>query len=238
VHYALTRRWALEIVGSPLGGAGEYLAELIARGDRSMDVGPIAARQDLHFVDWETASANAYRAIGLGHPYVFGATLHQIQDYFSHYYGGYRLPSGMEHVWHSEVRAPLRDIDAFYKGHSRRSVEARLSAMYPGVDFSGDPTGREDHRPPFTDNELIDLYLREWPSERDTYGYRTDDYYPHTYRDQQMEWKTRLFVSYLAVGILRDPCPLIEVLARQYGEDHMAVVSFFTGPVPPLLPLP
>jgi RHS repeat-associated protein len=213
VHYGLTKRWALGITRPLLGSAGEYLAELISRGDRWMDVWPIAVRQDLHFVGPGTASGNADTAIGLGNPYVFGATLHQVQDLFSHYYERYRFP-GEGHIRHSAQAEYLRDVSQFFDAHPRPWVEARLSAIYPGVDFSRDPTGREDHRPPFADNELIDLYLREWPSERDTYGYRTDDYYPHTYRDRQMEWETRRLVLGFVLQTLTDSCRLIKVLAH------------------------
>jgi hypothetical protein len=148
-------------------------------------------------------------------------------------------PVGLDTPCILNFLAPLRDTDSFYKDHPRPWLEARLSALYPGVDFREDATGREDHRPPFTDNELTDLYLREWPGERDIYGYRTDDLYPHTYRDQRMEREARRFLAEFVVTILlKDSCGLMRVLSRQYEEDHGAVLEFFGIQNPGEFPLP
>ncbi len=231
VHYQLT----LEIAQSALGHLGVYgtrTAWLIARGNQYMDDFLFAfRRQSLHFTDWPVAHANAERAIQMRHPYVFGATLHQIQDYFSHYYEGFRFP-GEGHARYNVGRRPSWTIHRFFARHPRSWVESRLSLLYPGIDFSGRDQV-EDHRPPFTDNELIDLYLREWRiglsrrEEWEEYGYNTDWYFPHTYRDQQMERETRHFIQRFAFEILRDPCRWYGMMER--GEDPEAVREFFDG---------
>ncbi len=122
-------------------------------------------------------------------------------------------------------------IQKFYATHHQSEIQARLAALYPGVDFrSEDAT--EDQKPPFSRSELIDLYLREWRTglsrweERKEYGYRTDLYFPHTYRDRQMEWETRIFITRFGDELLRSPCLLLAnaLVAR---EDPSAVVKFF-----------
>ncbi len=231
VHYQLTMEIAQSVLGH-LGVFGARTARLIARGDQYMDTGPIAVRQDFHFVDWPVAYANAERAIQMKHPYVFGATLHQVQDYFSHYYEGFRFPGGEGHFRYNIGRRLYWTIYRFFEDHPRWWVEGQLSLLYPGIDFHTRDQA-EDRRPPFTDNELIDLYLREWRTglsrwdERRDYGYNTDWYFPHTYRDRQMEQATRYFIRRFATEILRNPCRWYEMMNR--GEDPSAVREFFLG---------
>ena len=228
VHFSLTLEIARSVLGH-LGAYGTRSAWLIARGDWYMDTPKVAYRQDLHFVDWPVAHANAERAIQMKHPYVFGAALHQVQDYFSHYYEGFRFP-GEGHLRYTVGERPFWTIATFLREHPRSWVETQLSLLYPGIDFSGKDQA-EDGKPPFTDNELIDLYLREWRvglsrwEERERYGYNTDRYFPHTYRDRQMEWETGHLVRLFAVEILRDPCQWYAMMSR--GEDQKAVAKFF-----------
>jgi len=232
VHFSLTLEIAQLVLGR-LGAYGTRSAWLIARGNWYMDAGWIAYRQDLHFVDWSVAHANVKRAIQMKHPYVFGAALHQVQDYFSHYYEGFRMPFG--HARYTVGQRPFWMIATFFREHPRSWVETQLSMLYPGIDFSGQDQV-EDGRPPFTDNELIDLYLREWRvglsrrEEREKYGYNTDRYFPHTYRDRQMKWETEHFVCLFVVEILRDPCQWYAMMSR--GEDQDAVGKFFKALLP------
>jgi len=238
VHFSLTWEIAQSVLGR-LGVYGTRTARLIAAGNRYMDAGSIAVRQDLHFVDWPVAHSNAERAIQMKHPYVFGAALHQVQDYFSHYYEGFRMPFG--HALYTVGQRPFRTIATFFREHPRAWVETQLSLLYPGIDFSSKDQA-EDGKPPFTDNELIDLYLREWRvglsrwEERLRYGYNTDRYFPHTYRDRQMKWEMEHFVRRFAKNLYKDPCRWLEQLTK--GEDKDAVSEFFGLPTeesaPPL----
>jgi RHS repeat-associated protein len=231
VHYQKTLEIAQTVLGH-LGIYGARTALLVARGDRCMDEMPLAVYQHLHFVDWPVAHANAERAIQMKHPYVFGAALHQVQDYFSHYYEGFRFP-GEGHLRYTIGRRPPWTIAEFFRKHPRSWVESQLSVLYPGIDFSGEDRV-EDGAPPFTDNELIDLYLREWRAglskweERERYGYNTDRYFSHTYRDRQVEWETGHFIRRFEAAILCDPCRWYAMMSR--GENESDVRAFFSLP--------
>lgn len=227
VHYHLTKQWALEANGL-LGGATEHLATLIAQGNRDMDlvrsvISLIPSYHRLvHFADWEEAVRCVRWAIRLGDPYIFGATLHQVQDYFSHNGEGYRMNS-FGHSYHL-FRWHLRNellMQRFYALHPRAGVEERLSVLYPGTSFVQ-----------VTDWELVDLYLRErsiseW-SERGIYGYNPDLYYGQTRRDQEMERATRRFLLDYRLRVLNDPVCLERVLNQWYKTNILGVVRFYT----------
>lgn len=236
VHYYLTKQWVLEVIGNRLGSAGAYVAELIAQGNRFVDLFSIFALTFypvLHFADWRTARWFVERAIVAGHPYIFGATLHQIQDWFTHRGEGYRFwVDGIAHYRHY-LRYRLRTsrlIAKFYSRRPRPQVEALLATLYPNVAFDQ-----------FTESELLDLYLREgrlatW-GERERYGYFSDRYYDHTHRDQAMKRWTQYLVRRFVDRVLEDGRCLAKILQREYQPGLGLLMGFYGATLLALLTL-
>lgn len=226
VHYYLTKQWVLEVIGNRLGSAGAYVAELIARGNLFVDAYSLLTLTFyplLHFAGWRTARRFVDQAIRLGHPYAFGAALHQIQDWFTHCGEGYRfLIDGVAHYRHY-LQYRLRThrlLARFYSDRPRREVESLLTALYPGVAFDQ-----------FTDSELLDLYLREgrlatW-REREQYGYFSDRYYEHTYRDQAMKRWTQYLTRNFVDRVLGDAGCMAKVLRCEYRPSLAVLMSFY-----------
>jgi len=230
VHYELTKEWAVEVMGPRLNEPGlvEYLAELIARGNKDIDeirgvlvlIWPY--HRLIHFSDWDEVEFCSQHALRLGHPYVVGAVLHQAQDYFSHFGEGYRMES-WGHSYHL-LRWRLRNqkvIEKFYRCHSRETLEMHLQALYPEVSLSR-----------FSDWELMDLYLRErslsrW-EERGIYGYNPDLYYEHTWRDREMKEVTCSLLSQYTERLLSNPEWLENVRNRHYRVRLSLLARFYT----------
>lgn len=206
-----------------------------------MDEFPIAFHQEFHFVSrveaWEDIRDVPTR--GAGDPVLFGAALHELQDYWSHRYEGYALglPTERGHAEHS-AKASLRDtlglIDEFYgRGEyqsepsqytvgSREEVEAEL--VYLGADLSY-----------LSDNRLIDLWLREsilLGARRDGYknhyGYATDAYFWFSLRDQLMAEDTREAIMWFYDHLGEDPCSSFDFLAYTPPRNNESV-SFLQG---------
>lgn len=226
VHYNLTKQWVLEVIGNRLGAASAYVAELIASGNLFADAYSVfnfTFYPFLHFADWPTARRFVERAIRLGNPYIFGGTLHQIQDWFTHCGEGYRfLIDGIahyRHYWQHCLRTH-RLLAKFYSDRPRSEVEALLAAFYPGVAFDQ-----------FTDSELLDLYLREgrlatW-EERERYGYFSDRYYDHTHRDQAMRRWTQYLTRQFVDRVLGDAGCLAKVARCEYQPSTALLIAFY-----------
>lgn len=236
VHYHLTRSWVSEVIGNRLGSAGLYVIELIASGNRFADAYSLfnfAFYPFLHFANWKTARHFVERAIQVGDPYIFGATLHQVQDWFTHWGEGYRfLVDGIAHYRHylQYCLRTARRIAEFYIRCPRAVVESMLSALYPDVPF-GD----------FTDTELMDLYLREgrlatW-EERQRYGYFSDRYYSHTNRDQAMKRWTQYLTRRFLERVLGDEGLREKLFRCEYQPNMVSLVAFFAATLLSLLGL-
>ena len=250
VHFRLTLLWAEQLAvtycASPIC-AIRSLQYWIAWGDKHMDdVEPTelfepGRHQEFHFVSkveaWEDIQDVPTR--GAGDPVLFGAALHELQDYWSHRYEGYALslPSERGHAEHS-ARARLRDVlglvDEFYgRGRyqnvpsqytvgSREKVEAELA--YLGADLSH-----------LADNSLIDLWLRESillagrrDDYRNHYGYNTDAYFWFSIRDQLMEENTREAIAWFYEQLGDDPCAVFDLLTYT-PPSNSKIVSFLRG---------
>jgi RHS repeat-associated protein len=187
VHYGKTIWWAYAIAHHYGLPRDLLLAKRIADGDEHVDDWrTILDSLDClvcHFCPSGPTYRHVQEAIGSGNPYLFGATLHQLQDLFAHWNEGYDDGSRLGHGPHSgeagasplnPVRSPggksqRNDwkINAFFSGGST-SVEP--STGIPGEIWPPHP--REDviaqirARNPGIDlnglnnDDLIDLYLR------------------------------------------------------------------------------
>jgi hypothetical protein len=254
VHYEVTLRLARQVSRSSCHNsqacvAADVVAQLIAQGNFHMDERPLAAfpppfgYPELHFTDQPTARRNARAAVGLSEPYLMGAALHQVQDWYSHAKEGYQWPGTLGHLW-SSVRAGCtgsgpchRDpalIRAFYEEYRRDTVEAKLAELYPSVNLST-----------ISDDKLIDLYLQEFTRPGDTersiigYGYDTDYFFGFTRRDQDMVRETEFWVRTFFTGL--DRCTAERLITGYTQPSDTEIVNFlrsgeFQPDTPPGLP--
>lgn len=205
------------------------LAYVIAKADQYVDEGTTLLPfpglcVNCHFMSWTSTIAHVNEAIKSRNPYLFGATLHQVQDYFSHWREGYRPPFG--HGAHTVVSTQRNDIkysDFFNgghyvqaapyappiwveasNGHLREDVIQDIRKRNPGFDPSN-----------LSDDEVMNLYLRRDPEyanaderfeDRNYYGIDPDMYLPGTYRDRLMEASVKGFIKMFFDEIGGDPC--------------------------------
>jgi RHS repeat-associated protein len=190
------------------------ISRWIADADQGVDEGilaPVPGRApELHFKNLGVALRNAWAATSFGDPTLFGASLHMIQDYYSHYYEGYRYPEGNGHLWPS-LRAGCipglgchRHSDLIFLFYWQfPDAKDDLRRYYPGENLNA-----------ISDDKLIDLWLYTFTEPGDflrgasgsgyRYGYDTDHNFGFTDRDQMMISDTIFFMREFFQGI--DDC--------------------------------
>jgi len=97
VHYDLTRRLAFATASFYFpADVASKLADCIASGDQHVDdsrtlmAGPTGVMcMKCHFCPLMSTVAHVNKAIESGDPFLFGATLHQFQDFYAHWNEGY-----------------------------------------------------------------------------------------------------------------------------------------------------
>ena len=216
VHRNLTltqaRIWGRVSCRGAACGFVDWISELIALGDFYMDEEPLWAdprggNPKLHFVDQPDVERNASQAVTLGEPHLLGASLHQAQDWYSHWNEGYRYPGTFGHGLDSAragcrieggpCQRPDDTIQRFYKKHPRPEVEAQLAQRYSIAQFAL-----------VSDDKLIDLYMQEFTEprafERTNYGYDTDYFFGFTDRDMTMTAETVYWIIRFFSEL--DPC--------------------------------
>jgi hypothetical protein len=169
------------------------IADLIAKGNQQVDEGilmanPFGGHPELHFQNISTAERNAEAAQVTSDPYLMGAALHQIQDWYSHWDEGYRWPGSIGHGVDSIAAGCLGVGDChrrwqlianFYIFHP--FAKFNLSQMYPSINLND-----------ISSDKLIDLYLYTFTEPGDMqrgplgYGYDTDYYFGFTPKDLGM----------------------------------------------------
>jgi RHS repeat-associated protein len=215
LHLHRTLEWAEEVasVWCPecLQLPGNWLGYWIAQGDEHVDSRALdsLSHPEFHFVSYEEARSELHSALETADPFLFGAALHQLQDYWSHTYEGYGQRGG--HAYDSFLggcdveilahvspcqRLPNEELGILLSlwvhgeiaSPNREALASRLGYLGAGV--------RD-----LTTSNLFDVWLREYPGGaetrraaywKDLYGYDTDSYYPFTWRDRQVERDTRL----------------------------------------------
>lgn len=246
VHRDLTERLVSEIAKS-YGVeriCDKNISKLISKYDKLVDDSSVLSSvsenpytshgcRRCHFCDWDDTKDHIEDAInpliyGIN-PYYFGAALHQVQDYFSHWNEGYREDGHAGHTTRRIEKLPSRRSDFFrgghtivvwdederelttewvespYPAHPEEDVRRYLQRTNPGVRVSE-----------LGQNELIDLYLRKdegrdpnWLKRvemRDHFGFDADMYIPGSWRDNLMEWHTRYYIKKFIEATLADPC--------------------------------
>jgi hypothetical protein len=170
VHYSRTFSWVFELASSfGLFDVALRLAAEVAKGDQHVDdvwwvLDTVLGCNDCHFASLQKTMAHVNEAIYFSDkPYLFGATLHQYQDWFSHWGEGYNQKHGIwyEHVTHSEggLHRPQPLINEFYQAYPKREVIQEVKTRNPGFVSYTIPMDE-------LDDILIDLYLRDFVDSR------------------------------------------------------------------------
>lgn len=144
-------------------------------------------------------------------PYLVGAALHGLQDYWSHTYEGYMPPAGHAIdsisagcIWWSGFSTPCQrppNMEAsllmalWLRGEitspTQQALRSKVAHLGGGVAA-------------LTTSNLFDVWLREQEGAADTrkaaqwkntFGYDTDAYYSFTRRDQLMEDDSRMAIA-------------------------------------------
>ena len=163
------------------------------------------------------ARADAAAAIELANPSLFGAALHEIQDSYSHWGEGYRMPLGhLSHTWIAASRVTLQSrgahqgaslLSQFYQEHPENELRTRLSRVCTSGDIA-----RVSRMAP------VDLYLRTCTSpgsaERERFGYNTDLYFSFTPRDIAMRAESRDWLAAFALSL--NTCKSDRILTQRH----------------------
>jgi len=236
VHYDLTRQLVLEMTAIVAAvPSAELLGELIALSNQYVDQShllwpePAFGCIECHFCEAYEAVGHVRKAVTLGNPVLFGAALHQYQDWHSHWSEGYRkehattMPSwkgipilrtrvqtqDFYEGWHISPLPPHFGLSP-YPPHPVHEVLQDIYYRNPGFDLNelSDPV-----------EGLIDLYLRKdgapdsdpaWQQreqKRHYFGHNTDLYVPSSTRDTYMRNATRAFIREFLITNAR-PCTI------------------------------
>jgi len=209
VHYGKTYTFGQQIMNQlcplciSLGGG--RLSDWIAKGDQRVDNTYLSAirHMELHFKTHDEALSDMSRMINTKDPYLVGAAMHGLQDYWSHTYEGYppyypghaldafRIPKTCEtcgRLPNVELSILINLwIDGEIDEPSKEALQRELN--YSSAELTG-----------LTTSKLFDIWLRDQPGPietrkasywKDIYGYDTDAYYAFTNRDQLMALDTK-----------------------------------------------
>ncbi|MBN1536356.1 MAG: RHS repeat-associated core domain-containing protein [Anaerolineales bacterium] len=214
VHYHLTRAlvdyWAsvIPISGIIIGNI-ENFGKVIGDWDQHVDQAPLLLPVNplgipCHFMDYDHTIAHVEESISSRKIYLFGAALHQLQDYFSHWNEGYTILTG-GHAWDSYINRSEDKLSDFFNGyHWDESVTPaiKIPSLYPAHPKEDVIRVVKKQNPSLiinsqiSDWQLIDLYLRNdnddlsWTQKKDLrgyFGFNTDDNIPDSYREQLMK---------------------------------------------------
>lgn len=219
VHYILTRRSAFALASSLGWDQRQKFAQEVAEADEHVDtadiLNPVYGCNECHFHPYASTKAHVEEAIRLGDPFLFGATLHQYQDWYSHWNEGYDEKSipcyepfdgntrCYGHIQHSE-QYNLRDRDKFFEEHPKKEVIEEVKKRNPQL------VTYQIKLQEF-DDVLIDLYLRRpYPNhsdERWRFRFNPDRYVEGSARDIAMKQGTENLIREF---LLRnnDPCKI------------------------------
>jgi len=235
VHLDLTKRLVLELAcGWP---DAEKLANTIAEWDQHVDDALVLSSgicRECHFCDKTRTDIHINEAINRSNPFLFGATLHQFQDFYSHWNEGYER----SHFWNT-VRAGVNPFgsprspggkshrlellleDFFLGGHFEDYGEIPLwiESPYPAHPRDEVTTEIRSRNPGvdlngLNDDDLIDLHLRrdwevgDWPQrerERSYFGLDPDAYIESSLRDTLMRQMSRIKIAQFLLRAL-NPC--------------------------------
>jgi RHS repeat-associated protein len=228
VHLDLTRdRVVYWYRYYPLPGVNrEQLANLIAEWDYRVDTSPylisIGVCGECHFKSLDETITHVNTAVSSSQPYLFGGSLHQLQDYYAHWREGYHNQF-WGHGYHSVVAGNRNQffLDDFFEGghvddfgfwtpspfsaHPREKVIQEIRNKNPEINLIG-----------LFDWDLVDLYLRLDPTdpnsqqrfdERDYFGFQADFTVMTSKRERMMQISTDSYIKEFLKKLADEPCP-------------------------------
>jgi RHS repeat-associated protein len=242
VHYDLTRRLVVEEARALGISTYKYqvLANLIAEGNQNVDTSlvleAISACRECHFSSWEQTKAHLFEAMSHNNAFLFGAALHQYQDYFSHWGEVYDEEGhGLDSItarafpW-NHLRSPggksnrtSNQLEDFFLGGHYIQVGPKMIWVESGTGahYKWDVIVELRRRNPgidlngLNDNDLIDLYLRFFDLEPDWakvgvlrvyFGIDPDAYIESSTRDTAMRRLSRLRIREFLENGMRGGC--------------------------------
>jgi hypothetical protein len=225
------RRSISPLLAARLSAAGyskDELAETIARWNLEIDYSsylmPIGICGACHFMSYSQSLQHIQTAIESGQPWLFGASLHQYQDYFAHWGEGYHNQF-WGHASHSVSTRGDELLRAFFDGgyyilppgpgepswypspfpaHPKDKVRQEIQRRNPGFNFADVES----------DWDLVDLYLRmdTWVDptqimkERDYFGFNPDKYFESSSRDTMMRNLSQRRIQEFLARLETEPC--------------------------------
>ena len=227
VHVDMTHQYvyALAVLLAPNEDPA-LLANLITEGDINVDRSHalwsaptwVGGCTECHFCDRSRTLRHANEALTRCNPFLFGASLHQLQDFFSHWNEGYTWQHALDYrrSGGNKGRPPDKIADFFegehcfqgeyglecyaspYEPHLREEVRADLAARNPALNMDG-----------LSDDDLINLYLRadgDHVEERSYFGLHTDKSFMASAREEEMRSMTVLYVIQFMLRISSSSC--------------------------------
>jgi hypothetical protein len=257
VHLGLTRSLVKQVnpglaeLRNPYNPT-QTLADVIAEADQHVDAILSTLNSgacfECHFNSIWATLEHVNTAINSKNLVLFGASLHQLQDYFSHWREGYQVSPGHAIDTIRSHRSQDRLDDFFYGGHYMegnppyQKEKTWISSPYPaherGIVIS-DILYRNPRltRSDFTDDNLIiNLYLRRDPGVSNTYqsseqrmkerrwfGIGPDLYVANSSRDTTMRNTIRYNIWLFFLGFKNyDPCDIWEA-------DDLQILGLLTN---------
>ena len=212
------------------------IARIFAEADQGVDEGiltatPFGGHPELHFQDMPIAERNANNAIyKYIDPYLFGSSLHQIQDWFSHWNEGFRygffqdghgLSSAAAGFSPNGYSRGARLIIKFYIDYP--NAKENLRNYYSGININA-----------ISADKLIDLYLTTFTRPGDYrrtiagYGYDTDHFFGFTQRDQDMNAATKNWIDNFFMAISDNPDCLENIIINYKKPSEQQVLDFLS----------
>lgn len=207
------------------------IAEFIALNDLCVDfcntynalpiIGDPVENTKYHFQDLQTARGLIENALMTRKVYIFGRYLHTLQDAYAHDREGYTSTHEDDSKLAKNRNKNL--IEDFYNGYHWAGTginKTRVLSPYPAHPHDEvllDVLVRNPwfNTRTFSDDDLIDLYLRYDKAdpnkdtrrqERSYFGFETDKYIPFSTRDTLMRVETKMWIDRLLFDYMMNPC--------------------------------
>jgi RHS repeat-associated protein len=227
VHFDLTFARAKEIAKDLSIADYSRIAHLIAGWDYAVDnivsLMPLGGCNSCHFMPFDRTIQHINEAVESGKPYLFGAALHQLQDYYSHWGEGYHDQT-LGHGLHTITWRTQGMLQDFYYGkhtvymHGFPILDISPYPAHPYGEVLQDVKSRNPQMTIFPGEnwKLVDLYLRLDGEEAsvsvryamcDYFGFQPDEYFEGSRRDTYMTRKTDEYIRRFLERFASEECP-------------------------------
>jgi RHS repeat-associated protein len=217
------------------------IATLIAESDNAVDtlnlLMPVGGCSSCHFMPYDRTIQHIEEAILSRKPYLFGASLHQLQDYYTHWREGYHNQT-LGHGMHTLLPRNEMKLQDFYSGGHYETAYGY--PIWKGSPYLAHPYGEtlqnvRRRNPqiveiPGENWDMIDLYLRldgedagasEQYALRDYFGFKPDKYFKGSRRDIYMTRVTEKYIRQFLGWFAMEKCP-----DWSSADKHPAEISF------------